>query len=203
MKTFVTICALVVLVLAASPAVATYVVDLGTPAGEAGYVLIDWGPVQPPASGGNWGGFGLIPPQDIMAPGTAPTADFLCRTVMDPVFGPAPFAAVIGFPMPVVSATIRHLDGIANDSFQILEWGGVYISNPATNEYWLQTTFTGPPTPILTIVSLGVPPWPGFPTYGQLGIDRIEATPIPAPGAILLGSIGVGLVGWLRRRRTL
>jgi len=196
MKKLVAICVVVALAAGAAQAVPTYFVDLGS--AEAGYTLFDWGPVQPSFSGGNWGGMGG---------GTAlGSYDQLCRTVWGPTGQDFFSWASVTFPTDITSATIRHLVGQADDSYRIdVQAGGNYwgtFTDTAGGETWTSTTFSGLPGKTLVITATG-PAWSGFPTYGQLGIDWISATPIPAPGAVLLGSIGVGLVGWLRRRRSL
>jgi hypothetical protein len=196
MKRLITICALVLLI-AEAPASAylAEVVDLGTPAGEAGYTLIDWGPVQPTTSGGNWGGLAT----------DSQSLDKLCRTVYAGDDNPW---AIIKFPddEKILWAEIRHLDGIADDSFDVYVgdgttwnlWGS--YTDVGSDEVWKITLFSGTPGNQLKIVATGGSWW-GLETYGQLGIDRVIAG-VPEPATLLLlGS--AGLVGWLRRRRTL
>ncbi|HOV77816.1 MAG TPA: choice-of-anchor K domain-containing protein [Sedimentisphaerales bacterium] len=68
----------------------------------------------------------------------------------------------------------------------------------ASRQYTLEILGFGPdPSTILEYLQS-----PENGTNKTLLWGRINANPIPAPGAILLGSFGAGLVGMLRRRRT-
>ena len=116
-------------------------------------------------------------------------------------------SASLTFPRPITSVTIRHLLGLADDSFDVNVFGGgalwgSILDAPSGTETWITTSLGGPAGATLTLTATG-PAWSGFARYGQVAIDWVEATPIPVPGAILLGSLGAGLVAHLRRRRTL
>ncbi len=211
MKKLLLFCAGLVLVITVSPALAAYIVDLGTLGSDwnpSGAILIGWGPVQPDTNPGVWGGFGSG--NDNYTTPRPPTWDYKCRTVWDPgemdVVN-ANWAKII-FPGNIDKVTIRHLDGMAmdgtggGDDFEVYVgdgtnfalWGS-YVSNPDPGEYWEFTEYTGDPGNVLMIVSTN-PQWEYFVGYGQLGIDRIIG--IPEPTTIML--LGLGGLALLRKR---
>jgi hypothetical protein len=166
MKKLMTVLAVIV-ALSCGQAMALYIVDIGTPASEAGFGISiepDWGPVQPDTSGGNWGGLASDPD----------SWDNKCRVIWEAVDDPS---ATVTFPEPIMAVALRHLRGIANDSFDVdvdaQNWGSV-VDNGST-EYWVVSSFSGPAGQTLMLTATG-PAWSGFDTYGQVGVDWVMAT---------------------------
>ena len=128
----------------------------------------------------------LIDPDHILDPEFEVTADFLCDSDPDTIDNGVNTGEWISILFTLKDGktfedTIAALDGGADGIGDDLRIGlfvlgiGLPDSDSSSGNVWGQECY----------------------------VNSTTSTIIPAPGAVLLGSIGVGLVGWLRRRRTL
>jgi len=156
-----------------------------------------WGPIQPITSGGSWGG-GTDTARVVWEPGgnrsASLTLDFGGQT------GASKFMA------------LRWLDGMSGmDSFEFVVQDGFghvsggWLNNGVTNpEQWFDLVAwdVGPMWGVstVTITATGAQ-WPGQPQWGQVAFSEAASYTIPAPVASVLVLVGVGIVGWIKRRR--
>ena len=161
-------------------------VDIGKPASEAGYNPVGWGPIEPAASGGNYGGI-----DDCRAVWSSSDNDDWATLDFD-------FGCCEGSKCLVM----EHLDGMTKDSFEVYQYpvgdpGAAqliftYPGDDSTAEVWLKSsvivTGTGPQT--LKFVSTQ-PQWASWATYGQMCFNEITLkTYSPVMDVVIIGDTG-------------
>jgi len=82
-------------------------------------------------------------------------------------------------------------------------WITIDITHDWTNDIaddYATLMLTGPTSGFYAAGAVGLKT---YPSDGIFADPELKIVTIPAPGAILLGSLGVGIIGWIRRRQTL
>ncbi len=144
-------------------------VNIGDETSESGYNLNGWGPVEPDASGGNWGS------------GT-PCEDGNCKVVYEPDGDPSASLILDFGNSPLKELRLRALDGISGaDSFEVkigndLVYRWLDSGETGGSEEWKTHSFdvsdySGVQT--ITITSLD-DEWGSFDKYGQVAFTWIK-----------------------------
>lgn len=152
-------------------------VNIGDTASEARYEMLGWSTTVWPGVGGGWGGGddGTIRTVSAVAAADMYKAAYAAEL-------PSTDSATITMDFGAASATkmlnIRHLDGSADDSFNVYVDGvlaGSYADSTAV-ETWMTNGYNvSAYNGLHTVrVQLAGPHWASYATFGQLGISWIQ-----------------------------